>query len=98
MTWFKKYIAYYKHNPEGYWFKRRLYGWGWMPVTWQGWLVVGVAVAIFAVGLYSGVANDAPGMLFVGPALGIVLILTFCYLKGERPKWMWGIPKEDTRE
>ena len=23
---------------KSYWFKARLYGWGWVPVKWQGWL------------------------------------------------------------
>ena len=27
----KEYIAYLKDNPQGYWFKARLYGWGWAP-------------------------------------------------------------------
>ena len=29
----KEYIAYLKDNPQGYWFKARLYGWGWVPVN-----------------------------------------------------------------
>jgi hypothetical protein len=33
---FKKYIEYLKDNPQGYWFKRKVWGWGWTPVTWQG--------------------------------------------------------------
>ena len=28
MSIFKNYREYYKNNPEGYWFKRKLYGWG----------------------------------------------------------------------
>ena len=96
MSWFKRYIAYYKHNPEGYWFKRRLYGWGWVPVTWQGWLVVAVVAAVFATGLYSGVTNGAPSTILIGLALGVVLIFIFCYAKGEKPAWMWGLPKEGT--
>lgn len=27
-------------NPKGVWFKKRLYGLGWIPVKWQGLLVV----------------------------------------------------------
>ena len=29
----KQYIAYLKDNPQGYWFKAKLYGWGWVPVN-----------------------------------------------------------------
>jgi len=35
----KKYIAYLKDNPKRYWFKAKMYGWGWTPVKWQDWLV-----------------------------------------------------------
>ena len=36
----KKYLNYLNDNPQGYWFKAKLYGWGWTPAKWQGWLVV----------------------------------------------------------
>ena len=35
----QKYLSYMRDNPEGYWFKAKLYGWGWTPVTWQGFSV-----------------------------------------------------------
>ena len=63
---FKKYWQYLKDNPEGYWFKRKLYGWGWVPVKWQGWLVIAISIAIFAFGLYVGETDDAPGAAFLG--------------------------------
>jgi len=40
----KEYIAYLKDNPQGYWFKSKLYGWGWTPARWQGWFVLVVYV------------------------------------------------------
>jgi hypothetical protein len=90
---FKKFIDYYKDNPEGYWFKRKLYGWGWMPVRWQGWLVVFIGLVIFIAGYYIGETDDAPGMILISFLLMIGLIFTFGYWKGEKPKWMWGLPK-----
>lgn len=42
----KEYIAYLKDNPQGYWFKAKLYGWGWAPVKWQGLLVIAISIAI----------------------------------------------------
>lgn len=30
------------------WFRAKRYGWGWRPVTWQGWAVVAVWVAAFS--------------------------------------------------
>ena len=41
-----KYIEYFKNNPEGYWFKRKIYGWGWTPVKWQGWVTILVFVVL----------------------------------------------------
>jgi hypothetical protein len=29
----EEYKKYLKDNPEVYWFKAKLYGWGWFPVT-----------------------------------------------------------------
>ena len=31
----RQYIQYLKDNPQGYWFRRKLFGWGWVPVKWQ---------------------------------------------------------------
>lgn len=32
--------------PKQLWFKRKTYGWGWVPVTWQGWLLTFGYVAL----------------------------------------------------
>ncbi len=87
---FKKYLQYLKDNPEGYWFKRKLYGWGWTPVTWQGWLVVVIGIAILFAGVYVGDTDDAPGAALLGFLLMMTLIFTFGYWKGEKPRWQWG--------
>ena len=88
-TW-KNCIEYMKDNPKGYWFKRKLYGWGWVPVKWQGWLVVAIGLAIFIASIYIGEADDAPGAVVMGLILMIAIIFAFGYWKGERPKWSWG--------
>ena len=43
MKLFKDYLAYVKDNPDHYWF---MYGWGWTPGTWQGWLVLAAALVL----------------------------------------------------
>lgn len=95
MNWIHKYITYLKDNPDGFWFKRKLYGWGWVPVKWQGWLVVAVGLAIFIAGIYIGEIDDAPGAALMGFLIMIAFIFTFGYWKGEKPRWQWGLPKED---
>lgn len=87
---FPNYVAYFRDNPHGYWFKRRLFGWGWFPVKWQGWAVIVVAIAIAWLGAYVGEVDDAPGMFLIGFALALGLILLFGYWKGEKPRWQWG--------
>lgn len=90
----KEYIAYLKDNPKGYWFKAKLYGWGWVPVRWQGWLIIAIGVAFLFLGLYVGETDDAPGAALLGFLLMTGIILTFGYWKGEKPRWRWGLPKK----
>lgn len=89
----KDYIDYLKDNPEGYWFKRKLYGWGWVPARWQGWVVMLVALGVLWLGVYVGDTDDAPGAAFLGLILMLAIVFGFCYWKGEKPKWQWGLPR-----
>ncbi len=94
MSFIKNYIAYIKDNPQRYWFKRKLYGWGWVPVRWQGWLVVIIGLGIFAAGIWVAETDDAPGAALMGLILMIAIIFYFGYKKGEKPRWQWGQPKK----
>ena len=88
-TW-RNYIEYLKDNPEGYWFKRRLYGWGWVPAKLQGWLVVVISLAILFAGMYIGEVDDASGAMLLGLVLMIAVLVAFGFWKGEKPMWTWG--------
>jgi hypothetical protein len=98
----KEYIAYLKDNPSQYWFKRKLYGWGWTPATWQGWLVTFLYVAfIFLIVLSreeSVPGNSDSGSNFLVSGLPIavstVLFIFTLYKKGEKPRWQWGLPDD----
>jgi hypothetical protein len=94
----KEYIAYLKDNPQGLWFKRKLYGWGWMPVTWQGWLVI-VGYVLLVVCFALTIDERSPAKEVVFTFVLPVAFLTFtllriCYLKGEKPRWQWGPPHD----
>lgn len=99
MNIFKKYIAYIKDNPEGYWFKRKVYGWGWTPATWQGWLVTVIfvlLVILFALTLDENSSGREVAFTFFLPV--VLLLITFvriAHRKGEKPRWQWGFPKKD---
>ena len=90
----KKYIEYLKDNPQGLWFKERWYGWGWVPVKWQGWLVVVIGIAFCVSGIYIGETDDAPGAGLMGFLLMVALIFFFGFWKGEKPHWNWGDPRK----
>jgi hypothetical protein len=96
---FKKYIEYIKDNPDDYWFKARWYGWGWVPVKWQGWLVILLYLsAIIIPGVYAGERIET-GESFVMIFLPLIIISTaalmwICYKKGEKPHWSWGDPRK----
>ncbi len=80
---------------EKYWFKAKRYGWGWRPVTWQGWIIMLVYVAaliltVYATGLNKHSTSDS---LFTAAAVFValtLLLLAICYQTGEKPRWRWG--------
>jgi hypothetical protein len=78
-------------EPRKYWFPAKRYGWGWgLPLTWQGWAVLIVYVALVVGGI--PVLHATRGALVY---LAYVLVLTaalivICWLTGERPRWRWG--------
>ncbi|MCA9366439.1 hypothetical protein KC722_02560 [Candidatus Kaiserbacteria bacterium] len=99
MSFWKRYKAYVKDNPERYWFKRKLFGWGWTPVTWQGWLVtLSVVVAIllnaFCRNLEAMTDREALTQIVAPSLLLAVLLIVICYKTGESPRWTWGFPKD----
>lgn len=79
------------------WFKRKTYGWGWTPVTWQGWasvvvFVILVSLLAFRVTPRASVAEVM--FTFVLPELALVATLIWiCFKKGEKPRWQWGEDK-----
>lgn len=95
---FKKYIDYLNDNPKGHWFKAKIFGWGWTPVTWQGWVVTLIYVGLLI--LFSKAADEdlSPEELLLGTflpvALATAVFIYIAYKKGEKPSWRWGWPKE----
>lgn len=94
---FKNYIKYLKDNPKGYWFKRKLYGWGWTPATWQGWLVI-LAYLVLIIAFARTAGKTVGKGSFSGFWLSLVILtaalIFIAYLKGEKPHWQWGSKKK----
>ena len=92
MNLFKQYKDYFKDNPNQYWFKRKLYGWGWTPVKWQGWLVIFIWAILFVFGILKMDHEWLKNLIFIFIFTGILIYV--CYKKGEKPKWQWGMEDE----
>lgn len=64
------------------WFSARRLGFGWRPVTWQGWVASGVFVAL-VIGVTRVVDNSAA--IAVAVVLLVGLLALVCYLTGGKP-------------
>lgn len=93
-----EYVAYLKDNPEGFWFKRKLYGWGWTPAKPAGWLVVvGYLLFMFGLVMYAeqtGCAEEDPTSFLVMITVVTLVFLVIVWRTGEPPKWQWGKHKQ----
>jgi len=95
---FRNYREYLEDNPKGYWFKRRLYGWGWFPANWKGWITILIFIILIILnGILFGVntQNQQPTIFelitfFLTTLLLVIALISICYKKGEKPKWTWG--------
>ena len=59
------------------WFKRRKFGWGWTPCSWEGWTFIGaylVAVILLSTLFKEQLEQDNP-WLFLGVILITILIV-----------------------
>ncbi len=89
------YLAYVKDNPKGYWFKRKLYGWGWVPASLEGWIVTLMFVVLLLINGFYLASLPEPSGCELGVFFGVLIVLIVgligtCYWKGEKPKWTWG--------
>lgn len=90
------------------WFRTKTYGWGWVPVTWQGWAITLAFSFVFVVSTVAFMGwleaaqdtkVDAWTLIFgIFQFLAVVTVLIFslhaiCIRYGEKPRWRWG---EDT--
>lgn len=93
----KIYVPYAQDNPNKLWFKRKLYGWGWTPVTRQGWTVTAVYIfLVFALAMAIDQYSSTKDVLFMFVLPVLILTIAFmqiAYKKGEKPRWQWGPEK-----
>ncbi len=64
------------------WFgPKRVLGWGWTPVSWEGWLTMGVflVLVLLSVVIWHGVGTVIAAVVLVGA------LLVVCLLTGDAP-------------
>ncbi len=95
----KEYKEYIQDNPHGYWFKRKLYGWGWVPATWQGWIITALYIVLIILFSLTVNENSPPQEVvftfFLPIALLTIAFIRISYKKGEKPRWQWGLKKDN---
>ena len=96
---FSEQLKYLRNNPEDLWFKRKLFGWGWVPVKWQGWFVVfGFILFLMwnskAFGVEAEPSSTEMIWFFGKNIVAVAILIIICYIKGEKPRWQWGFPKD----
>ena len=77
------------------WFKRKSYGWGWTPVSWEGWVIICIYAFMMAFAFsYFDVRSHSGSDTFINFATPCIfftsILILICYKKGETPKWQWG--------
>jgi uncharacterized membrane protein YhaH (DUF805 family) len=81
------------------WFKAKQYGWGWYPVTWQGWAIIVMYVfamitnALF-IDSHTHSVSDALMVFLPNTYILTVFMIIICYATGEKPEWRWGKKQE----
>jgi hypothetical protein len=92
------------NKQEKLWFKRRRYGWGWTPVTWQGWLTTVILLAAilasaFTLPMRPNEPTTGQIILFLMYAGSATLILIgVSVMKGPSPRFRWGKKSTDNPE
>jgi len=94
MSFIQEYKTYLKNNPEGYWFKRKLYGLGWIPANKEGCAVLSTYL-LFVLGLAAWAETNITDAQTVSHVVVPVLaatavLLLITYKTGEPLKWQWG--------
>ncbi len=85
-------------NDQKVWFKAKKYGWGWTPVTWQGWAVIAVYVIaiLFEFFSFNIFTHSVPSIIInflTSVFIFTVVLLVVCFATGEKPEWRWGDKK-----
>jgi hypothetical protein len=92
-------LKLFRDNPSRYWFRRRLYGWGWTPARLPGFavLLVFLGYVVWCAMVFDKiiVPTTADTQQYIAKlSLGVVILTVIALLTGEPPRWQWGRRRE----
>jgi hypothetical protein len=86
-----------------YWFKPKRFGWGFFPITWQGWLSTLVLLSTLLLSVYVNKINSEPSQSGVSKFIldTVIIISVFSCLFKDKVKgglrWQWGSDNSTSR-
>ena len=76
------------------WFARKRFGFGWNPVSLEGWVAFGVYLVGIIVAPVTLLAPPITLVKVIGFGIAMLvwssLMIRLCIVKGEAPRWQWG--------
>lgn len=88
-------------DPKKYLMKRRRYGWGWIPTSWQGWLFLVLQLSVIVTtATFLPVKPTQPTIaelvrFFLIVGFSITSIILISTVTSPTPKWRWGKKDSD---
>src|SRR5574343_1665588 len=84
-------LRYNRDMEQKLWFKAKRYGYGWYPVTWQGWGVIALYIVFvfFDVSALDAPHNQIPIAFLVRVFIVTMFLIIICNIKGEKAYWRW---------
>lgn len=81
------------------WFKTKTYGWGWTPITWEGWLMVFLYVIAVVGSLHYFLTHPILSQYDYRAPITFcaftTLLILVSFARGEKPGWNWGDKDKD---
>ncbi len=77
------------------WFKAKEYGYGWYPVSIEGWMVLLIYVGFnvwnaLRIDEYSHSVSDTLINFVPQVLISTIILIAICVKKGEPARWRWG--------
>ena len=84
------------------WFKRKRFGYGWTPSSWEGWAVI-LSYIVSVLGLTAMLDENSSDkealfLLLIPMAVLTGLLIRIASDHGESLRWQWGKQKKDNND